>query len=246
MKNWWYQREILEKVLLSALLGMAVLFFPVYLFLSRQAGVGFYDALLVRHDQGAGVSYAGRARGQRVEFQVSGDGAVTYVVDGQARGPYTVVLDQTAAPDDFLTGGEVRLGEEVLFRGGWMLDGGIPYLEDASGVPQLEQFFVEAQRGGEQPLPRDPSAAFLVQLVQAPDLRHRGQWQGYVLGTVLALAAAGLIIWADKLFRWNLRWSIRNPEEAEPSDWELFTRKLSWVLFSGMALALYIIGAVTF
>ena len=101
----WRQRSVLEKALLLALAGMAVLFLILYLVLSRMPGVEYYGALLLRHTEGETVTYSGKARGQRVEFQVSEDGAVTYVVDGQARGPYTVVLDPSAAPDDFLTGG---------------------------------------------------------------------------------------------------------------------------------------------
>lgn len=240
----WSRLSFWEKALILALAGMAVFFLILYLILSRMPGVEYCDALLLRHTEGETVTYSGRARGQRVEFQVAEDGAVTYVVDGQARGPYTVVLDQSAAPDDFLTGGEVRLGEEVIFRGGWLLQEDFLYLEDETGTPQFELSVTVT--GEHQALPRDPSAAFLIQLVLGPDLRHRGQWQPYALGLLLSLITVPLILYADKLFRRHMYWHIRNPELAEPSDWELFSRKLSWGLFSGMALVLYIIGAVTF
>ena len=243
MRN-WSQRTFLEKALLLALAGMAVFFFFLYLILSRMPGVEYYDALLLRRGEGEVVTYSGKARGQRVEFQVTEEGAVTYVVDGQARGPYTVVRDPSAALDDFLTGVEVRLGEEVLFRGGWLPDKDVPYLEDQWGTPQLQQYF--QSKGEDGTLPRDPSAAFLIQLVLEPDLRCRGQWELYALGLLLSLAAVPLILYAEQLFRWNLRFSIRDPERAEPSDWELFSRKLSWVILTGMALVLYILGAVIF
>lgn len=240
----WSQRSFLEKALLLALPGMAVLFLVIYLILSRMPGVEYCDALLLRHTEGETVIYSGKVRGQRVEFQVSEDGKVTYLVDGQARGPYTVVLDQSAAPDDSLTGGEVRLGEEVLFRGGWLLQEDFLYLEDETGAPQ---FGLSVTMTGEhRALPQDPTSSFLIQLVLGPDLRHRGQWQFYAMGTAVSLLAVFLILCADKLFQHHLGWHIRNPELAEPSDWELFSRKLSWGLFSGMALVLYIIGAVTF
>lgn len=239
----WNQQGVLEKVLLLALAGMAVLFLPVYLILSRQLGVEYCGALLLRHDQGETVSYSGKARGQRVEFQVSREGAVTYLVDGQARGPYTVVLDPSA-PDGLLTQGEVRLGETVLFRGSWLLDVDPIYVEDESG--QLRLDLMRGEGAGEEPLPQDPSPAFLLQLILDPELHHRGQWELYAMGTVLALMTGLLVVYADRLFRWNLRWHIRDPERAEPSDWELFTRKLSWVVLSGLALVSYIMGAVIF
>ena len=240
MKN-WSERTLPQRVLLLALGGMVVLFLPVYLILSRQMGVAYYDALLLRHVQEQVVTYAGRIDGQRVEFQVSQDGAVTYLVDGRTRGPYTVVLDPSAAPDDFFTGGEVRLGEEVLFRGGWYLDGEFSFLKDETGQGQMPLFWLEGEE-----LPQDPSPAFLLQLILKPDLRHRGQWEFYAMGTALALLTGLFVVYADRLFRWNLGWRIRNPERAEPSDWELFSRRLSWVVLSGLALTCYIIGAVTF
>ena len=240
MRN-WRERSFLEKALLLALPGMAVLFLVLYLILSRMPGVEYCGALLLRHTEGETVTYSGRARGQEVAFQVAGDGAVTYLVDGLARGPYTVVLDPAAAPDDFLTGGEVRLGEEVLFRGGWRLAEDFTYLKDETGKSQLSLFLLEGEG-----LPQDPPPAFLIQLILEPDLCHRGQWDLYAMGTVLALMTGLLVVYADRLFRWNLRWHIRDPERAEPSDWELFTRKLSWLLCFGTALVSYIIGAVIF
>lgn len=243
MKN-WRQRSLLEKILLLALAGMTVLFLILYLILSRMPGVEYCGALLLRHTEGETVIYSGKARGQRVEFQVSEDGAVTYLVDGRARGPYTVVPDPSAAPDDFLTGGEVRLGEEVLFRGGWLVQEDFISLKDETGTPQFDLNITVT--GEESPLPRDPSAAFLVQLVLEPELCHRGQWDLYAMGAAASLLAVFLILYADKLFRRHMHWHIRNPELAEPSDWELFTRKLSWLLCFGIALVSYILGAVFF
>ena len=236
-----------ERFLLSALAGMAVLFFSIYLILSQQPGIVFCDVLLLRHEQGEGVSYSGKVYGQKVEFLVSEGGAVTYVVDGRVRGPYTVVLDSSAAPEDSLAGGEVRLGEEVLFRGGWRLGDGLPFLADETGEP-LSQVVTEVS-GQVEParqLPQDPSVSFLLRLILAPELQHRGRWECYALGMGLSLLAAGWMAFADQLFRWRLHWRIRNPERVQPSEWELLSRKTGWVVLSGVALVLYIFGALTY
>ena len=50
------------------------------------------------------------------------------------------------------------------------------------------------------------------------------------------------ILFADEIFRWNLRWSIRHPERAEPSEWELFSRGFSWVVLTIVALIGYMMG----
>ena len=46
----------------------------------------------------------------------------------------------------------------------------------------------------------------------------------------------------DELFRWNLSFSIRHPERAEPSDWEIAGRYISWTALAVMALAVFISG----
>lgn len=46
----------------------------------------------------------------------------------------------------------------------------------------------------------------------------------------------------DELFHWNLSFQIRNVETAEPSDWELMERYLSWTVLTIMLLVIYIVG----
>ena len=46
----------------------------------------------------------------------------------------------------------------------------------------------------------------------------------------------------DELFRWNLSFSIRHPERAEPSDWEIAGRYISWTALAVMALIAFIFG----
>ena len=131
----------------------------------------------------------------------------------------------------------MRLGEKVLFRGGWLLQKDFPYLEDETGTPRFDLSCTVT--GEKKELPRDPSAAFLVQLVLEPDLRHRGQWQPYALGLLLSLTTVPLILFADKLFRWNLRFSIRNPELAEPSELYVVGEYIEWAVLALLCLVLY-------
>jgi hypothetical protein len=34
-------------------------------------------------------------------------------------------------------------------------------------------------------------------------------------------------------------WDIRNPEKAEPSDWYLFSERVTWIACTGLAAYLY-------
>ena len=48
--------------------------------------------------------------------------------------------------------------------------------------------------------------------------------------------------WAEEIFRRNLRFSIKNAENAEPSEWALMSRWISWLTFTVLALVVYIVG----
>ena len=50
------------------------------------------------------------------------------------------------------------------------------------------------------------------------------------------------ILYADELFRWDLSFQIQNAETAEPSEWEMMKRYLSWTVLTIMLLVLYIVG----
>ena len=47
---------------------------------------------------------------------------------------------------------------------------------------------------------------------------------------------------ADELFRWGLSFCVRDPEAAEPSDWELASRYFTWIALPMIALAMFIMG----
>ena len=58
----------------------------------------------------------------------------------------------------------------------------------------------------------------------------------------LSVLNALVILYADELFRWNLSFQIQNAKTAEPSEWEMMTRYLSWTVLTIMLLVLYIVG----
>ena len=58
----------------------------------------------------------------------------------------------------------------------------------------------------------------------------------------LFLLIAASILFSDELFYLSLSFRIRNAEYAEPSDWEMAGRYISWTGLTVMTLVLYIIG----
>jgi len=52
----------------------------------------------------------------------------------------------------------------------------------------------------------------------------------------------GSVLFADELFRFNLAFRIRDAGRAEPSEWEIAGRYISWAVLPVVALALFIEG----
>ena len=251
----WRTLSRLPRALLLVLAAMLVVFTVLYPLLLRQEGILYQRSLLVRSEAGGLTRYAGRVEGQRAVFTVSPAGEVTFQLGEAAYGPYTVALDPSAVPQghelaDMLTGVEIREGDEVFFRGGWYHHGGLSQLVWEDGR-YLDIFGVTVSVGGggyrtlseEQGTdPGAPTAASLLEVALDPELTHRGDWVFYFLGLLCSAMAASSIWFADALFRWNLRFQIRDPERAEPSDWELFSRKACWCILTGLALMSYLLG----
>ena len=87
-----------------------------------------------------------------------------------------------------------------------------------------------------------PSAATLIDLATGPALTRKGSWAGWFCGVLLCIATAVSILFADELFRWGLRFQIRNAELAEPSEWELASRYIGWTVLPLAALAVFAVG----
>ena len=90
--------------------------------------------------------------------------------------------------------------------------------------------------------PAKPSASDILRLVFDPELTHKGTWLAWLSAVFLSVLNALAILYADELFRWDLSFQIQNAETAEPSEWEMMKRYLSWTVVTIMLLVLYIVG----
>ena len=64
----------------------------------------------------------------------------------------------------------------------------------------------------------------------------------WFMGVVICVLTAVSILYVEELFRWNLSFQIRNVEKAEPSEWEIAGRYISWTLLPVLALVVFVIG----
>ena len=242
-----------QKGLLLLLLAMVLVFAVVYHMTIARVGVLYQNAIFVPAEENGVTVYSGKLRGKQAEFTVSADKTVSFRCDGQTYGPYTVKEDPTARPEDEfgregMTGVEIRDGEELLFRGGfWQSDGSF-WLRNADGSMDLGMQTYVVENGVKKDSdgniidPAKPSASDILRLVFDPELTHKGTWLAWLSAVFLSVLNALAILYADELFRWDLSFQIQNAEAAEPSEWEMMKRYISWTVFVIAALIVYFLG----
>lgn len=118
----WKRLDRFPKILIMLVVGMAILFAVIYANVIGRVGYLYQDKILVPETVDGTTTYTGRVRSRTAVFTVTADKVVTYRWDNLIYGPYTVVEDATAIPEDVdiqdMTGVEIRRGEEIFFRGG--------------------------------------------------------------------------------------------------------------------------------
>ena len=244
----WYQRGIL-----ILLLAMALVFAVVYHMTIARVGVLYQNAIFVPAEENGVTVYSGKLRGEPAQFTVSEKKSVSFRCGEKTYGPYTVTEDPTALPEveierEGMTGVEIREGEKLVFRGGfWQSDGSF-WLRNADGSMDLGMQTYVVENGVKKDSdgniidPAKPSASDILRLVFDPELTHKGTWLAWLSAVFLSVLNALAILYADELFRWDLSFQIQNAETAEPSEWEMMKRYLSWTVVTIMLLVLYLVG----
>ncbi len=244
-----YQKGIL--LLLAAMILVFTVLYPVTI---AREGISYQGAILVPQPQADGATvYSGRLQGEPARFTVTADKTVTFQWGDKTYGPYTAREDPTAIPEESelrtsMTGMELWEGGDLLFRGGVMDTGDGYWLYNEDGTPADLGIRVRVGNGvvldenGRAIDPVEPSCSTILELMAGPTLTHHGNWAGWCLGVLFCATTAALILFADELFRWSLSFRIRNADRAEPSDWEIASRYISWTVLSICVLALFITG----
>ena len=244
---------LFQKVVLAVVLAMVVVFTVVYAVTTARVGFSYKDAILVPAQEDDTTVYTGKVQGKNARITVDPDGIVTFQYDDKTFGPYTVREDPSAIPEELtedydMTGVEIRCGEDVFFRGCMNTFAGHRFLynEDGSAASiRITYTAVSGEiqgAGGNVIDPLEPDSATILELLDSPALTHRGDWLMWFLGIVLCGATAVSILFVNELFRFHLSFQIQNAETAEPSEWEMATRYLSWTVVPIGAFAIFIIG----
>ena len=242
-----------QKGLLLLMLAMALVFAVAYHMTIARVGVLYQNAIFVPAEENGVTVYSGKLRGERAQITVSEDRSVVFQCGDKTYGPYTVKEDPTALPEleigsEGMTGVELREGEQILFRGGFWQTGEDYWLCNEDGSMEFFKILyttgdgVQRDANGNVIDPLEPVLSDILRLVYGPELTHKGTWLAWLGAVFISFLTAVSILYADELFRWDLSFQIQNAEAAEPSEWEMMKRYISWTVFAIAALIVYFLG----
>lgn len=243
-----YQKTIL--ILLAVMLvGFTVLYAVTY----SRLGIDYGGHILVPQEKNGTTVYSGRIRGEDAVITVTGGQTVTIQCGDRVYGPYTAREDPTAVPEDselasYMTGVEIREGDKIFFRGGvYEFGGGLMTMDEDGSFGGFTITYshgdgIERDMNGNPVDQMKPTATAILELLRGPELTRKGEWMAWLMGSVLSALTAVSILFADELFRWNLSFRVRDPEYAEPTDWEIAQRYISWTVLPVFALVVYVMG----
>jgi hypothetical protein len=241
------------KFLLLALVAMAIIFAVVYPITLSREGYLYQGEILVPSSEGGNTVYTTRVSGEQWRFTVTADKVVTFHCGDKEYGPYRAKKDSSAIPtgrelEQHMTGVELRRGDEIIFRGGIYDTGTYRSIYNEDGTPaditvaviQADGTMVDGD--GNIVDPMEPSVGTILEMMEGPELTSRGHGGFWFLGAFLSVNAAAYILFADELFRRRYRFRVRNPEDIQPSDWELTMRPVGWTVSVLCTMAIYIMG----
>lgn len=241
-----------QKAVLAAAILLVLVFSVLYPVTMGREGYLYRGALLTPGQEEGGTVYTGSVHGVQARFTVAPDKAVTFQYGETTYGPYTAAEDPGAVPESAdmsgLTGVELRKGEEVIFRGGVVQQGNTLWLYHENGDLENGGITITTSAGvtldedGNMVDPNEPSLSTILELMDGPALTHKGDWLPYLLGVFLCAVTAVTILFADELFRFQLSFRVRDVENAEPTDWELFGRYVAWMALPVAALVIFLLG----
>lgn len=238
-----------QKALLIGMAAMILVFAFVYAKTIARVGYNYRNEILVPEQEGGNTVYSGKFQGKEYVITVTADREMTYRWGEESWGPYTVREDPEAIQtvEDALLknmrGIEICRGTRVLFRGGVIRqsDSCVLYREDGSMTSGIKT--IETDQGQEIHLgkivgPAEPNYAAVLDMAFGPALTHKGSWAAFFWGTVICVINALDMLFADELFRWHMHFRIENADKAEPTEWEIATRYIAWLL--AICLALFV------
>ena len=244
-----------EKIILVLLVLMALLFSILYPVTMSKKGFAYRGSILTPTKTEDGTIYSGAVQGTPVSFEVFDDRSVVCRVGEQLIGPYSVTEVPDAVPkghpwESLMTGVELRLGEELVFRGGMTQRDSGEYLLVSDGDDETDWFIITREYGANPVYDSEgneigltkPSPASVIDLMYGPRLTNRGGVAGWIGGIFICALTAVIVIFAKDLFRFKVSLRVRNVVDPEPGDLTVAEWYIAWTVMPLLALLVFILG----
>ena len=243
--------NVYQKALLIIMIIAVVVFSVIYPRTISRVGFLYSGQIFVPEKINGSTVYSGKLDGKESRFVVTGKDTVEFYHGDTLYGPYVIVKDPSAVPKNHknassMTGIEVRWGEKIVFRGGlWVAGKDYWYLYDEDGDKNLGHMSVDI---GNRPQytsnkeSKEPNIYTIIALTRSPELTHKGSILTLITAFGAFLLNAISILFVDELFRFDLSFQIRDPEDAEPSDFMIMSRYIAWTILTVIPIAILIYG----
>lgn len=232
-----------ERRFVTAIALMVALFTVLYIAVTLRSGIIYNGAFLVRSKEGNSTVYSGKLKGTDMRFTIDEAMNVTYQYGDKRFTPYTlkeVTLDESDKSRGY-KGVEIWQNGELIYYVKVVNNSVYGYSNYETGGQSY--FFGFDAPPEEQDSPdKAPSPQTAVKFAYGLDKTHKGSWLLYAIGLIISILSCLQIIYADELFRFNMSFFIRNSAQAEPSEYEMVTRELRWVMLPILALIIFIVG----
>lgn len=246
-----------QQFILLLLILMALIFTVTYTVISSRVGFLYKNTIFVPTERGTDTVYIGTIQGVDCCFTVTPERSVTFRYGKIVYGPYTAAEDPTAVPDESsdpnMTGVELKDRDKIIFRGGVLFRGdsnSISMLVNEDGTSASLDPTPSRGYGAVVDLMKPPVSTIL-ELMYGPELTHKGEWFGLLLGMILSIHVAVSILYGEEILR---RKQIVQHESgdivrmhgrftllvwAPPPDMEIYYRCFGWTIEIFMILFLY-------
>ena len=249
--------NLYQKIILIIMVIMTLIFIPIYAMTIGRVGYEYHNAILVPEKTDDATVYTGKIKGKQASFTVSSDRQVRFQYGDKLYGPYVVKNDSTIVIKDMELASEdmkrfeLYRGDEKIFRGGAIKSNDYWLIFNEAGDMENIHFRFTSLNGvitdeeGNVIDPMEPSISNILDFIYGAKLVHKGEWYIWFFGMAVCVITAVSIFFADELFRFHLAFRIHDVEKAEPSDWEIAGRYISWTVLPVMALVIFILGIST-
>lgn len=243
-------RTLTQKIVLWALLAMAVVFTVVNIVLKFFPGIAFEDTLLKVSQNGETTFYTGEKYEHNITIAVTSEGTgsrVELTIGDTIDHIYRVIFPGgTVRGDNGYTYDRltVTCNDRVIFDGGYNPDAGsyMTYCSlDGSSTLSLS-IHASGSTSSDSSNPwrgYEMSRSQVMSFANGPETTTRGSWLHYGMALFFSVICAVAVAFPYTLFELRYHWSVKDPE---PTDFYLRCNEVAGAVVAFAILIVYIIG----